>query len=246
MIGLLAVIFRLFLRRGLVEAAVRQARSDVHGSGWRAMPRWTCPSPPTVRLLAATILRRQAFTAISHFFVSDIAMLWRDIGARPADLGLRWRPGFPRSWWASRVSPSTIRCWPKIVGPLVGPLVAMLHLRLLGGQCAAWLQCCGTGRRRASAGLDRLSIRRSDRAADPRHLPPLLRLAERPLFCWVAFYVAMALSAYAVEFIFGALHLTPASHPARASGMGMEFAWDYTTWLNLALLVPTAILVCAS
>lgn len=31
MIGLLAVIFRLFLRRGLVEAAVRQARSDVHG-----------------------------------------------------------------------------------------------------------------------------------------------------------------------------------------------------------------------
>ena len=42
MIVLLAIVFRLFLRRGLVEEAREQATA-ASSAGWRGTPRWTCP-----------------------------------------------------------------------------------------------------------------------------------------------------------------------------------------------------------
>ena len=61
-------------------------------------------------------------------------------------------------------------------------------------------------------------------------------------FLLVAFYAAMTLAACAVESAFDLLHLTPTA-PTGSGGIRMGFAWDYTTWLNLVLLVPAAILV---
>jgi uncharacterized membrane protein YraQ (UPF0718 family) len=58
------------------------------------------------------------------------------------------------------------------------------------------------------------------------------------LFC--VFYLAMALAGLVVEGVFALLHLTPTVREAHVMAMG--FAWNGTTWLNLALLAVAAAL----
>ena len=121
MIGLLAVIFRLVLRRGLVEAAVRQARSDVHGrmEGHAEMDMAVADDRPFLKRLFSA----DGFTAVSHFFVADVAMLWGDIAAGLLISGAV-AAGVPASVWAT-VFASHDPLLSKILGPLVGPLVAI-------------------------------------------------------------------------------------------------------------------------
>ena len=62
-------------------------------------------------------------------------------------------------------------------------------------------------------------------------------------FLFVAFFAAMAGAAYAVEGLFGLLRLTPQAHAAAAAATAPGIAWNYTTWLNLVLAVPSAVLL---
>ena len=55
---------------------------------------------------------------------------------------------------------------------------------------------------------------------------------------WAAAYY---LAGYAVELLFGATGLTPTTRSATV--IEPHIAWNYTTWLNLAFLVPAAALV---
>ena len=236
MIGLLAVIFRLFLRRGLVDAAVRQARSDVHGKmeGHAGMDMAVDDDRPFLKRL----LSADGFTAVSHFFVSDVVMLWGDIGAGLLISGCvaAW---VPASVW-STVFESHDPVLSKIVGPLVGPLVAIFTFVCSVGNVplaeVLWRGGSSFGGVIAFLFADLIVL-------------PILDIYRRyygwrmAAFLMVAFYAAMALSAYGIELAFGALDLTPASQPGGAGGMGMEIAWDHTTWLNLALLVPATALL---
>ena len=236
MIGLLAVIFRLLLRPALVGAAVEQARSDVHGKmeGHAEMDMAVDDDRPFLTRLVSA----DAFTAVSHFFVSDVVMLWRDIGAGLLISGAvaAW---LPAGVWAA-VFASHDPTLSKIVGPLVGPLVAMFTFVCSVGNvplaAVLWNGGSSFGGVIAFLFADLIVL-------------PILDIYRRYYgwrmagFLLAAFYVAMALSAYAVEAMFGLLNLTPAPHPAGSGGMTMRFAWDYTTWLNLILLVPAAILV---
>jgi uncharacterized membrane protein YraQ (UPF0718 family) len=61
------------------------------------------------------------------------------------------------------------------------------------------------------------------------------------LFITGTFYVSMVLAGYAVELIFGGLHLIPTQRNARV--IEAHLAWNYTTWLNLAFLALAAVLV---
>jgi uncharacterized membrane protein YraQ (UPF0718 family) len=54
-------------------------------------------------------------------------------------------------------------------------------------------------------------------------------------------YVAMVGAAFAVEALFGALGLVPATHGARM--LTETITWNYTTWLNIVLLGVAAVLV---
>ena len=236
MIGLLAVIFRLFLRPALVEAAVKQARSGVHGKmeGHAEMDMAVDDDRPFLKRLFSA----DGFTAVSHFFVSDVAMLWGDIGVGLLISGAvaAW---VPAGVWAT-VFASHDPMLSKIVGPLVGPLVAIFTFVCSVGNvplaAVLWNGGSSFGGVIAFLFADLIVL-------------PILDIYRRYYgwrmagFLLAAFYVAMALSAYVVELVFGVLHLTPASHPANAGGMTMRFAWDYTTWLNLLLLVPAAVLV---
>jgi len=53
--------------------------------------------------------------------------------------------------------------------------------------------------------------------------------------------VAMVLAGYLVEVLFGALDLVPADRSATV--VEASFSWNYTSWLNLAFLVLTALLL---
>lgn len=60
-------------------------------------------------------------------------------------------------------------------------------------------------------------------------------------FLAVTFYLSMSLSALAIEFIFGLLHLIPHE---RSFQLAQEtIRWNYTTWLNIVFLLIAASLV---
>jgi uncharacterized protein len=60
------------------------------------------------------------------------------------------------------------------------------------------------------------------------------------VFLLVTFYVAMALAALIVEFLFGALGLVPAEH--QASVVEAAISWNYTTVLNIVFLSLAALM----
>ena len=236
MIALLALLLRLVLRPALVKAAVERARSDVHGKmdGHAEMDM----SAADDRSFLQRLFSADAFTAISHFFVSDVAMLWGDIGGGLLISGAV-AVGVPPSVW-STVFATHDPVMAKIIGPLVGPLVAVFTFVCSVGNvplAAVLLNACSSfGGVIAFLFADLIVL-------------PIVDIYRRyygwrmALVLLLAFYVAMVASAYVVELAFGLLHLAPAAHQKGGSGMKMGFAWDYTTWLNLVLLVPAAVLV---
>ncbi len=236
MIALLTVIFRLFLRPALKAAAVDRARSNVHGKMERhaEMDMAVADDQPLLKRLVSA----EGFTAISHFFVSDVAMLWGDIGVGLLISGAvaAW---VPAGVWAT-VFATHDPLLAKVIGPLVGPLVAIFTFVCSVGNVplAAVLWNAGSSFGGVIAFL----------FADLIVLP-ILNIYRRyygwrmALFLLVAYYVAMSVSAYVVELGFDLLHLTPVTRHAGGGAMRMGFAWDYTTWLNLALLAPAAVLV---
>jgi hypothetical protein len=51
----------------------------------------------------------------------------------------------------------------------------------------------------------------------------------------------MAVAAFVVEFVFGALNLVPEAR--RASVVGASITWNYSTWLNIVFLVLAGLMV---
>ena len=236
MIALLAVILRLFLRPALMAAAVSQARSDVQGKmeGHAEMDMSVADDRP----LSERLFSAEAFTAVSHFFVSDVVMLWGDIagGLLVSGAVAAWVPAGVWSAVFATHDPELA----KIIGPLVGPVVAIFTFVCSVGDVplAAVLWNAGSSFGGVIAFL----------FADLIVLP-ILDIYRRyygwrmALFMLAAFYVAMVLSAYGVELAFALLHLTPVAGRTGHAAIRMGFAWDYTTWLNLILLPAAAALV---
>jgi uncharacterized protein len=56
-----------------------------------------------------------------------------------------------------------------------------------------------------------------------------------------AFYAAMVIAGYIIEFVFSALGLVPAERAARVAAHGIQ--WNYTTVLNIIFLLLAAALL---
>src|SRR6266513_1308448 len=122
MIVLLAVLFRIFLRRRLVADALEQADKGVAGSmeGHAAMDMSvTGPGSFWRRLTSA-----RGFTAVSHIFVMEWAAIWRDIAVGLLITGAlaAWVP--MRFWESFFLTDHPVLS--GIWGPLVGPIVAVI------------------------------------------------------------------------------------------------------------------------
>src|SRR5207249_7125302 len=119
---LMALIFRVFLKRGLVDEARNEAGRGLLGrmEGHAEMDMSVHGQGPLWRRLTSP----RGFTATANNFVMDWAAIWIDIfgGLLIAGALAAW---VPESWWQAiffESHPTFAKFW----GPMIGPLVAIL------------------------------------------------------------------------------------------------------------------------
>jgi len=234
MIVLIAVMFRLFLRRRLVEAARVQADKNLAGSmeGHAAMDMSIHAEGDMWHRLTS----KQATTSISHIFIMEWAAVIRDIAAGLLIAGAiaAWVPnGFWKHFFAVG-HPLLSKIW----GPVIGPVVSLLSF------------VCSVGNVPLAGVLWNGGISFggviSFIFADLIILPILVIYrryygAKMMLFILGSFYLTMVLAGYFVEILFSLMGIVPTIRDAKVGAISVQ--WDYTTVLNIVALIVAAGLV---
>ena len=234
MIVVLAVLFRLFLRQRLLDRAQEQAERGLAGSmeGHAAMDMSIGGEGSFVRRLFS----RDGFTSVAHIFVMEWAAILRDLvaGLLIAGAIAAWVPD--SFWHTFFLADHPLAA--KLVGPLVGPLVAIATFVCSIGNVplavVLWKGGISFGGVIAFIYADLLIL-------------PILNIyrkyygARTAGFLLVTFFTAMAVAGYIVEFAFGGLGLVPDQADAKIPDDGIT--WNYTTWLNIVFLLLAASLV---
>ncbi|WP_232065490.1 permease [Mycobacterium shinjukuense] len=234
MIVVLALLFRLFVRDRLLEAAREQAERGIAGSmeGHAAMDM-------SIRGEGAfwgRLLSPQGFTSVSHVFVMEWLAILRDLvlGLLIAGAMAAW---VPESFWQNFFLVDHPG-WSALWGPIVGPFVAIVSFVCSIGNvplaAVLWNGGISFGGVIAFIFADLLIL-------------PILTIYRKyygtkmMLTLLGSFYAAMVAAGYLIEILFGTANLIPSQR--NATVMTAEFAWNYTTWLNIAFLAIAAVLV---
>jgi uncharacterized membrane protein YraQ (UPF0718 family) len=234
MIVLLAVLFRLFVRRRLLETAREQAEKGLAGSmeGHAAMD-MSVRGPGTFgqRLFSAG-----GFTAVAHVFVMEWAAILRDlvIGLLIAGAVGAW---VPESWWRALFftdHPVASAFWGPIIGPVVAILAFVCSIGNVPLAAVLWNGGISFGGVVSFIFADLLIL-------------PILNIYRKyygtrmTLVLLGTFYASMVGAGYVIELLFGVTGLIPATRSATVMREGVS--WNYTTWLNIVFLTLAAILV---
>lgn len=234
MIIVLAVLFRLFVRTRLIDAAREQAERGIAGSmeGHAAMDMSVGGEDSFLRRLFS----RRAFTSVSHVFVMEWAAILRDLvlGLVIAGAIAAW---VPETFWQNFFlanHPNLSVVW----GPLVGPVVAIVSFVCSIGNvplaAVLWNGGISFGGVIAFIFADLLIL-------------PILNIYRKyygtkmMLTLLGTFYASMVVAGYLIELIFGAANLIPRQRSATVLHAGIS--WNYTTWLNIIFLGIAAVLV---
>jgi uncharacterized protein len=234
MIVFVAVVFRVFLRRRLLDAAREQADKAVPGSmeGHAAMDMAIGGDGS----LWSRLRSKSAFTAVSHIFVMEWAAVLRDIvvGLLLAGAVAAW---VPDSFWRVLffVHHPLLS---KTTGPLLGPVVSALSFVCSIGNVplagVLWNGGMSFGGVISFIFADLIIV-------------PILAIYRKyygtrmMLFILSTFYVTMVAAGYIVGFAFGGLGLVPTTRHAKVTEMAIHL--DYTSVLNIAALVLAVTLV---
>src|SRR6059036_1347007 len=207
-IVLMALVFRVFLKRGLVDEALANADRGVLGrmEGLAEMDMSVHERGPLWRRLASP----QGFTATANYFVMDWAAIWIDIfgGLLIAGALAAW---VPDSWWQSLFLEhhATLA---KFWGPLIGPVVAIFSFVCSIGNvplaAVLWNGGISFGGVLAFILADLIIL-------------PIIDI-YRKYYGWrmagfllVVFYLTMAASGLIVELVFDSLGLIPSERNAK-------------------------------
>ena len=234
MIVALAVLFRLFVRSRLIDAARRQADRGVAGSmeGHAAMDMSVQGEGSFWRRL----LSREGFTSVSHVFVMEWSAILRDLilGLLIAGAIGAW---VPESFWQRFFfvdHPVMSALW----GPIVGPVVAIISFVCSIGNvplaAVLWNGGISFGGVVAFIFADLLILPILNIYRKYYGIPMMLTLLG-------TFYASMVTAGYLVELMFGAAGLIPSQRNAAVIEAGIS--WNYTSWLNIAFLALAAVLV---
>ena len=233
MIGLLAVLFRSLLRPTLVEQARREADRGVAGKmeGHAAMSMEESEGGFWQRLLSA-----RGVTAVSHAYIMNWTMLWKDIllGLAVAGAVSAWVPH--QAWGRLFLSghPWLAAIW----GPLIAPLVAIASFTCSIGNvplaAVLWNSGISFGGVVAFLFADLIII---------PILDILRKYYGRRMMCFLlgTSYAAMVAAAWLVELLFAGAGLVPRQRAAQI--VQMQFSLNYTAVLNLALLLLATLLL---
>src|SRR5712675_2694013 len=234
MIAVLTVMLRAVMNPRLIEEARRQADRGLVGrmEGHAAMDM----SVGGEGSVLARIMSPKGFTGISHYFVMDWASIWIDIvlGLLIAGALAAWVP--KEFWQAFFLSADPVGS--KIVGPLIGPIVAVFSFVCSIGNvplaAVLWNGGISFGGVVAFLFADLIIL-------------PILDIYRRYYGLRIALlllgvsYAAMVGGAYVVELIFAAAGLVPQQRSAQI--IETHITWNYTTWLNIMFLGLAALLV---
>jgi uncharacterized membrane protein YraQ (UPF0718 family) len=224
MIVLLVLMLRRVMSRERVAEARRRAEENRQGrmEGHAAMDM----SVGGQGSVLARALSPTGLTAISHFFVMDWVSVWSDIvlGLLISGALAAWVPN--TFWKAFFLVNHPLGA--KLAGPLIGPLVAVVSFVCSVGNvpmaAVLWNGGISFGGVVAFLFADLIIL-------------PILNIYRKyygwriALILTAVFYAAMVLAGYAVELIFGALHLVPSQRHALVEMA--HISWDYTTFLNI-------------
>jgi uncharacterized membrane protein YraQ (UPF0718 family) len=234
MIVLVALLFRRFLKRRLVDEARVEAEKGRLGAmeGHAEMDMSVGGEGSWWRRLRTPA----GFTSTADYFVMDWAAVYRDIfgGLLIAGALAAW---VPNSFWQGLFlegHPTLAKIW----GPLIGPAVAMLSFVCSIGNvplaAVLWNGGISFGGVLAFIFADLLIL-------------PILDIYRRYYgwrmagFILVTFYASMVAAGLIVEFLFQGLGLTPTERNAKV--VTARVAWNYSTYLNIVFLAVAAVLI---
>jgi uncharacterized membrane protein YraQ (UPF0718 family) len=235
MILLLALLFKLFLTKPLVDEAVAQANKGVAGRmEGHAGHDMSVGGSGTI---LQRIFSKDGITAISHFFVMDILMMWKEIvvGLLITGALAAW---VPQTFWQHFFLSGHTGLLPTLWSAAIGPIVAILSFVCSIGNVplAAVLWNGGI----SFAGV--ISFIFADLL-----ILPILSIYRKyygmkmAIFLAVTSYVAMVSAGLITEGLFTLLHLIPTTRQALV--LDPHITLNYTTILNLIFLVVSGILL---
>src|SRR5215470_15682542 len=234
MIVLMAVAFRLFVRKRLIAAAREQADKGLAGSmeGHAAMDMSIQAGGSFWRRL----LSRDGYTSVSHIFVMEWAAVIRDIAAGLLIAGAvaAW---VPNSFWQQLFltgHPLAAKLWGPVIGPVISVLSFVCSIGNVPLAAVLWNGGISFGGVISFIFADLIII-------------PILIIYRKyygtkmMLAILGIFYATMVIAGYIVEFLFGGLGLIPAERAAKVGETGVQ--WNYTTVLNIVFLLLAAALL---
>jgi uncharacterized membrane protein YraQ (UPF0718 family) len=225
MILILVLILRKVMTRERIEEARRHAEEGVAGrmEGHAAMD---------MSVPGATIRERlfspQGVTAVSHYYVMDWASVWLDIVVGLVAAGLI-SALVPESFWSAFfLTDHPLAA--KIVGPLIGPLVAVIAFVCSVGNvplaAVLWAGGISFGGVIAFIFADLIIL-------------PILNIYRKyygmriAVILGLVFYAAMAGAAYVIEILFGLAGLLPQDR-------SVSSRWHYPPCSSGASCAPAA------
>src|SRR5437016_2716476 len=235
MIVFLALLFRVFLKRELVEEARKEAEKGRLGS-MEGHAEMDMAVQAEGRSLWQRLRSPAGFTATANYFVMDWAAVARDIfgGLLIAGALAAW---VSNSFW-QRLFLEHHQTLAKFWGPLIGPLVAIISFVCSIGNvplaAVLWNGGISFGGVLAFIFADLIIL-------------PILDI-YRKYYGWkmagfilVTFYTTMVAAGLVVELLFQALHLQRTARDAKVETASLS--WNYTTFLNIAFLLLAAALI---
>lgn len=218
------------LERAVVEHAQGQAHTAMEGHAAMAMEQ-------RAGTWRERLLSRKGWVAISHYYVMNWTMVWKDILAGLLIAGAlgTWVPEhFWQAFFLAGHNAWTMAIW----GALIGPLIAL----------AAFT--CSIGNIPLAAVLWNGGISFGGVVAfifGDLIIPPILNIYRKyyggkpTLFLFVSFYIVMVLAALCVEGLFFLLHWVPLQ---RGLAVAMaQITFNYTAVLNIVFAFVAATLI---
>jgi YHS domain-containing protein/uncharacterized membrane protein YraQ (UPF0718 family) len=230
---ILWILFKVTLRRRMVDAARRQAERGVFGSTHEAhgeMDVSITDGPFLTRIFSP-----RGFTAISHAFYMDLKALYVDLGLGFLIAGAlaAW---VPNSWWQALFltnHPTLNEFW----SPLIGPIISMLSFVCSVGNVPLAVVLWNGGI--SFGGV--ISFLFADLI-----ILPILNIYRKyyggrtALYLLGVSYAAMALAGFLVGGAFHLLGLAPTNH--HVTVFETQPTWNYTTFLDIAFLLLMAVM----
>src|SRR5437870_8507851 len=235
MIVFLALLFRLFLKRELVDQAREEAEKGRLGS-MEGHAEMDMAVQAGGRSIWQRLRSPEGFTATANYFVMDWAAVARDIfgGLLIAGALAAW---VPNSFW-QQLFFEHHQTLAKFWGPLIGPLVAIVSFVCSIGNvplaAVLWNGGISFGGVLAFIFADLIIL-------------PILDI-YRKYYGWkvagfllLSFYATMVAAGLIVEFVFDGLGLIPSERNAKVIEASVTL--NYTTILNIVFLALGALLL---